>query len=112
MEENYEEETEEEKAEVQRKNRAPHLLPYQYKKGQSGNPSGRPKGISFKEYLKVKFRSMTPDEREEFLEGIDKYKLLELAEGKPESKTDITSDGKAIRGNTIILSDYDAAEGK
>lgn len=112
MEENYDEEIEEEKAEVQHKNRAPHLLPYQYKKGQSGNPSGRKPGISMKEYLKKKFMTMKPEEREDYLEGIDKFKLIEIAEGKPETRADITSGGKAIKGNTIILSSFDATEGK
>lgn len=65
------------------------LQPYMYKKGQSGNPSGRPKGISMKEYLKVKFASMTDDEREEFFNGINKLDLLKMAEGNPKTETDV-----------------------
>ena len=81
------------------------LLPHQYKKGQSGNPSGRPKGISLKEYVKMKFASMNDDEREEFLNGIDKKILWEMAEDKPASKTDLTTNGKdlptPILGNAL-----------
>jgi len=76
--------------------KAPQLAPYQYKKGQSGNPSGRPAGKSLKQYTIEKLNSMTDEEREEFLEGIDKKLIWEMAEGKAESKTDITSKGESI----------------
>lgn len=83
-----------------RDKRIANLQPYMYKKGQSGNPSGRPKGISMKEYLKVKFTSMTEDEREEFIEGINKLDLLKMAEGNPDTKTDFNNTGNPI----IVLS--------
>lgn len=72
------------------------LQPHVYKKGQSGNPLGRTPGISLKEYVKMKFRHMTDDEREEFLEGVDKKILWEMAEDKPQQGTDITSGGEKI----------------
>lgn len=71
----------------------PQLQPHVYKKGQSGNPGGRPPGaVSMKQYVKNKLASMTPEEREEFLEGVDKKILWEMAEGKAEAKAEVTGD--------------------
>ncbi len=69
------------------------LKPFQYKKGQSGNPSGRPIGaVSMKTYVKNKLLSMTDEEREEFLQGIDKKTVWEMAEDK--AGQGVTIDGE------------------
>lgn len=69
----------------------PQLLPHVYKKGQSGNPGGRPKN-TLKEYAKQKLANMTEEERENFLDGIDKKTIWEMSEGK--AKQDIEVEGE------------------
>lgn len=75
---------------------ADRIRPYMWKKGQSGNIMGRPKGKTMKEYVKDYLAKMTDEERDEWLEGIDKHKIWEMGEDKAQSHTDLTSKGEKV----------------
>lgn len=80
----------------QAKSPAERIAPYQWKKGQSGNIMGRPKGKTMKEYARQYLERMTDEERDEWLEGLGKEAIWKMAEGNPETKTDVTSNGQTI----------------
>lgn len=70
------------------------LKPYSFKPGQSGNPSGRPKG-TLKDYMRERFVQMSSAEKEEFLKDIPKGEKWRMAEGNPAQEQEIT-------GNIIV----------
>jgi len=65
-------------------------MPHLWKKGQSGNIMGRPKGKTMKEYAREYLERMTDEERDEWLEGLGKDKIWEMAEGKARQDTEIS----------------------
>lgn len=81
----------------------PNDRPWLWKKGQSGNIMGRPKGKTMKEYVREYLERMTDEERDSWLEGIDKHKIWEMSEGKAKQDTDVTSGGKPI---TVTVVNY------
>lgn len=85
------EDDEQEPAE-QHKNSHAHLAPYQFKPGQSGNPSGRPKGPSMKEWAKNYLASLPEEERMQFVTGLRKVDLWKMAEGNFKQDVEVSGE--------------------
>ena len=81
--------------------KADHLEEYQWKKGESGNPKGRPKGsVSIVAKIKQKFEE-NPEYFEQYVAEVledDKLRkeIIQQLDGKPHQTQDITSGGEKI----------------
>lgn len=72
--------------------------PWLFQPGQSGNPGGRPKGSkSLKQFAKEYLMSLSDEEKFEYMKGMDKKTIWEMAEDKAKQGTDITSGGEKIQ---------------
>lgn len=79
----------EESTEKQGKNNVDAIRPYMWKKGQSGNILGRPKGKTMKDWAREYLARMTDEERDEWLEGVPKEVIWKMTEGNPKSEDTI-----------------------
>ena len=72
------------------------LQPYIWKKGVSGNPNGRPRGKTLKEFAREYLESLPDDEKVEYLASLPTEIVWRMAEGNPATNTDITSGGEKL----------------
>lgn len=75
------------------------LLPYIWKKGQSGNPNGRPKGKTLKEFAREYLESLPDDEKVDYLASLPTEIVWKMAEGNP--KNDIEHSGTLNIGQVL-----------
>ena len=98
-----------EESSQQRKKQFDYLKAYQWQKGQSGNPGGRPKK-TLKDFARDYLAGMSDEDRIAYFESIDPEVVWKMAEGNPQSddklKVDIpTSLIEIISGITKPKSD-------
>ena len=69
---------------------------YKFPKGVSGNPGGRKKGKTMKEYAREFMMLMTDEEKEDFMNSLESDVVWKMAEGQPHQTTDIEVEFKPI----------------
>lgn len=69
------------------------LKPYLWKKGQSGNPNGRPKGKTLKEFARQYLESLPEDQKVDYLASLPTDIVWKMAEGMPQSNSDVKIEG-------------------
>lgn len=80
-----------------KKQRYDYIKGYQFVKGQSGNPGGRPKGAKSLKTFAREYLEMLPDEEKlEFMKALPEELVFRMAEGNPKQDTDITTAGRPI----------------
>ena len=82
---------------------ADRIRPWMFKPGQSGNPAGRPPGLSLKEWAKKYLAGLNEEERLDFLAGMNKETIWKQAEGNPQSTLGLGGDKESLEALTAFF---------
>jgi len=84
-----------------------YLKQYQWQKGQSGNiTGGNQHKQKFKAFLSEFLENMSPEDKAKYAENLGAEFVIRMAEGNPETKTDITSGGRPLILPSELMKKY------